>query len=183
MAVSERVRALVEGPLAASGLELVDVEHQASVLRVTVDAPGGVDLDTISTASRLVSDELDRHDVVPGRYVLEVSSPGIERPLRTPDHFRRFVGTKVAVRTRPGAEGDRRVDGMLEAADDEGIVVGGRRVAYDDVDRARTVFDWGPAAAPRNPGGKGPGKASGKTSGKTSGKASGKARAKARRAS
>ena len=148
MGMSERVRTLVEGPLAASGLELVDVEHQASVLRITVDRPGGVDLDAISTASRLVSDELDRHDVVPGRYVLEVSSPGVERPLRTPDHFRRFVGSTVAVRTRPGAEGDRRVDGVLESADDAGIVVAGRHLAYADIDRARTVFEWGPAPAP-----------------------------------
>ncbi len=148
MKVSDRVRALVEPPLAASGLELVDVEHQASVLRITVDRPGGVDLDTISTASRLVSDELDRHDVVPGRYVLEVSSPGVERPLRTPDHFRRFIGTKVAVRTRPGAEGDRRVEGGLESADDGGVVVAGRRLAYAEIDRARTVFEWGPPQAP-----------------------------------
>ena len=148
MATSERVRALVEGPLAASGLELVDVEHRASVLRITVDRPGGVDLDTISSASRLVSDELDRHDVVPGRYVLEVSSPGVERPLRTPDHFRRFVGSTVAVRTRPGVDGDRRVDGVLESADDAGIVVGGRHFSYADIDRARTVFEWGSAPAP-----------------------------------
>lgn len=149
MNVSERVRALVEAPLAASGLELVDVEHRASVLRITVDRPGGVDLDTISAASTVVSAELDRHDVVPGRYVLEVSSPGVERALRTPDHFRRFVGTRVAVRTRPGTEGDRRVEGVLESADDDGIVVAGRRIAYADVDRARTVFDWGgPKAKP-----------------------------------
>ncbi len=147
MKVAERVRALVEAPLASSGLELVDVEHQASVLRVTIDRPGGVDLDTISAASTVVSAELDRHDVVPGRYVLEVSSPGVERALRTPEHFRRFVGSTVAVRTRPGAEGDRRVEGELESADDDGIVVGGRRIAYADVDRARTVFEWGGAKA------------------------------------
>ncbi len=159
MKVAERVRALVEAPLAASGLELVDVEHQASVLRITVDRPGGIDLDTISAASTVVSAELDRHDVVPGRYVLEVSSPGVERPLRTPPHFRRFVGATVAVRTRPGAEGDRRVEGVLESADDDGIVVGGRRLAYADVDRARTVFEWGtpgprPGRSARSPGSK-----------------------------
>jgi ribosome maturation factor RimP len=149
--VSERVRAIVEAPLAASGLELVDVEHRASVLRITVDRPSGVDLDTISAASTVVSAELDRHDVVPGRYVLEVSSPGVERTLRTPDHFRRFVGTTVAVRTCPGVDGDRRAQGVLEVADDDGIVVGGRRIAYADVDRARTVFEWGKATAKPRP--------------------------------
>ena len=151
MSVSERVRHLVAPTLADQGLEVVDVEHMANVLRVTVDRPEGVDLDTISTASRLVSDELDRHErdgreVVPGRYVLEVSSPGVERPLRTPEHFRRFVGTTVSIRTRPGTEGERRVEGTLEAADDAGVVVAGRRLAYADIERARTVFVWEPAA-------------------------------------
>jgi ribosome maturation factor RimP len=146
--VSDRVRELVTPTLATEDLEVVDVEHRGTVLRVTVDHPGGVDLEAVSTASRLVSDELDRHDVVPGRYVLEVSSPGVERPLRTPEHFARFVGTTVAVRTRPGSEGDRRVEGVLEAADDTGVVVAGRRLAYADIERARTVFVWEAAAKP-----------------------------------
>ena len=157
MSVSDRVRDVVEAPLATSGLELVDVEHTGKLLRVTVDRPGGVDLDTISDASRLVSEALDRTDVVPGRYVLEVSSPGVERPLRTPEHFRRFVGTTVAVRTRPTADGDRRVQGELEVADDEGVVVAGRRLAYDDIERARTVFVWEPAAKPGKAGKSGKG--------------------------
>ncbi len=158
MSVSDRVRDVVEAPLATSGLELVDVEHAGNLLRVTVDRPGGVDLDTISDASRLVSDALDRTDVVPGRYVLEVSSPGVERTLRTPEHFRRFVGSTVTVRTRPGTEGDRRVEGELEAADDEGVVVAGRRLAYGEIERARTVFVWVAAAKPGK-GGKGKAKA------------------------
>jgi ribosome maturation factor RimP len=157
VAVSDRVRDVVEAPLATSGLELVDVEHTGTLLRVTVDGPGGVDLDAISDASRLVSDALDRTDVVPGRYVLEVSSPGVERPLRTPEHFRRFVGARVAVRTRPGTEGERRVEGELEAADDEGVVVAGRRLAYDEIERARTVFVWEPPAKPGKSGKSGSG--------------------------
>ena len=148
MTVSDRVRDVVGAPLEISGLELVDVEHTGTLLRVTVDRPGGVDLDAISDASRLVSEALDRTDVVPGRYVLEVSSPGVERPLRTPAHFRRFVGTRVAVRTRPETQGERRVEGELESADDQGVVVAGRRLAYDEIERARTVFVWGPAAKP-----------------------------------
>jgi ribosome maturation factor RimP len=99
----------------------------------------------VSEATRVVSAALDRHDPVPGRYTLEVSSPGVERTLRTPDHFERFVGTTVNVKTHPDVEGERRVEGSLEAADDDGIVVAGRRIAYADVERARTVFVWGPA--------------------------------------
>ena len=158
MTVSDRVRDVVGAPLETSGLELVDVEHTGALLRVTVDRPGGVDLDAISDASRLVSEALDRTDVVPGRYVLEVSSPGVERTLRTPEHFRRFVGSTVTVRTRPGTEGDRRVEGELEAADAEGVVVAGRRLAYGEIERARTVFVWEAAAKPGK-GGKGKAKA------------------------
>ena len=138
----ERVRSVVEPPLTALGFEVVDVERQGSVLRVTVDRPGGIDMDGVTEATRLVSDLLDQHDLLGPRTTLEVSSPGLERPLRTPEHFARFVGTEVAVKLRPGAEGERRLAGVLEAADDDGVIVAGRRLAYADIDRARTVFVW-----------------------------------------
>ena len=150
---NERVRSVVGPPLAERGFELVDVERQGNLLRVTVDHPGdqvdrpsGIDLDGVTEATRLVNELLDRHDLLGDTTSLEVSSPGIERPLRTPEHFRRFVGTDVAVKARPGTEGDRRVSGVLEAADEEGVVVAGRRLAYVDIEKARTVFVW-PAQA------------------------------------
>jgi len=138
----ERVREVVEHPLLGQGFELVDVERQGAVLRLTVDRSEGIDLEGVTTATRLVSSLLDDTDLLGDRTTLEVSSPGIERPLRTPEHFRRFVGTEVAVKTRPGTEGERRLDGVLEFADDEGVVVAGRRLAYADIERARTVFVW-----------------------------------------
>ena len=144
----ERVREIVEPLLAGVGLDLFDVELSGATLRVLVDRDGGVDLDTVSRASQLVSDALDRADPLPSRYVLEVSSPGVERPLRTPDHFRRAVGATVAVRTQADVEGERRVEGALDAADDDGIVVAGRRLRYPEIERARTVFSWGPAPRP-----------------------------------
>jgi ribosome maturation factor RimP len=155
---NERVRAVVEGPLSEQGFELIDVERQGGVLRLTVDLlvgpgdqvdlPGGIDLDGITAATRLANDLLDRHDLVGDKTGIEVSSPGIERPLRTPEHFRRFVGTEVAVKAKPAVEGERRLSGILEAADDEGVVVAGRRLTYDDIERARTVFVW-PAQKPQ----------------------------------
>ena len=147
---NERVRSVVEPSLAASGFEVVDVEHLGPALRVTVDCDGGIDLDGVTRATRLVSDLLDQHDLVGPRTTLEVSSPGIERPLRTPGHFRRFVGAEVAVKLRPGTEGERRLTGVLEAADDEGVVVAGRRLAHADIDKARTVFVW-PGGGPKAP--------------------------------
>jgi ribosome maturation factor RimP len=141
---NERVRAVVGPPLSDKGFEVVDVERQGPVLRVTVDRAGGIDLEAVTEATRLVNDLLDRHDLVGDKTTLEVSSPGIERPLRTPEHFKRFVGTEVAVKAKPGTEGDRRLAGVLEVADDEGVVVGGRRLAYGDIEKARTVFVWSP---------------------------------------
>ena len=139
------------------GVEVVDVVASGRLLRVLLDKPGGIDLDTLSTANRAISDALDRAEgVAPqGSYALEVSSPGVERPLRTPEHFARFVGSEVAVRTRPGRGSERRVQGTLVAADSEAIVVEGeegpRRIPLDDVERARTVFNWGQTAKSRRP--------------------------------
>jgi ribosome maturation factor RimP len=165
----ERVRSVVEPALSASGFEVVDVERHGGVLRVTVDRlvdpegtvdrlvdgngtvdrEGGIDMDGVTEAARLVNDLVDRHDLLGSQASVEVSSPGVERPLRTPEHFRRFVGTEVAVKARPGVEGDRRLSGILETADDDGVVVAGRRLAYADIERARTVFVW-PATQKKN---------------------------------
>src|SRR5579884_358504 len=150
---AEQVRELVEPVVAASGLEVVDVEVRKGLVRLSVDRPGGVDLDAISAVTPDVSAVLDAHDPVPGHYELEVSSPGLERPLRTPEHFRRFVGSTVSIRTQPGVEGERRLQGTLVSADDEAVVVSpvtgdARRVAYTEIERARTVFEWGPPPRP-----------------------------------
>lgn len=165
MDVATRVHGLVAPLLAGDDLELVEVRFTGGQLQVVVDRAGGIDLEALSGISSRVSRLLDEHDVVPGRYTLEVSSPGLERPLRTPEQFRRFVGTTVSVKTRPHVAGERRQRGLLEAADEEGIVVVpsqgpgagvGRSLAYDDIDRARTVFEWGPAPKPgKGPTGKG----------------------------
>ena len=149
---AKRVSELIAPLLADQGLELFDVEFNAGTLRVSIDRPGGVDLDAVSAATEVVSAALDLHDPVPDeRYTLEVSSPGLERPLRTPEHFRRFVGATVAVKTRPDVAGERRIEGRLDAADESGITVAGRTLAYADVERARTVFEWGPAPKPNAP--------------------------------
>lgn len=149
-----RVRELVRPSVEAAGAELYDVELAGGVLRITLDRPGGVDIGVIGTVTRAVSRLLDEADPIPGEYTLEVSSPGLERPLRTPEHFARAVGATVTVKTRPGVPGDRRVKGALVAAADDGFTVrpegGGedRTIAYGDVERVRTVFDWGPAPKP-----------------------------------
>jgi ribosome maturation factor RimP len=138
--------------VAAHDLELVDVEAGAGLVRVTVDREGGVDLDGLASANRALSAALDELDPLPGRYTLEVSSPGVERRLRTPAQFARAVGETVSVRLAAGADGARRLEGRLAGADGEGLELEGPdgpvRVRYDAIDRARTVFTWGPLPKP-----------------------------------
>ena len=164
MSVPPRVRDLVLSLLADRDLDLYDIEMQSGVLRVVVDRDTGLNLDDLAGLSRALSRALDDDDPIAGRYTLEVTSPGVERVLRTPEHFRGAVGETVKVRTAPGVADERRVEGTLVAADRDGITVrtsadeGGRpverRLAHVDIERARTVFEWGPATGKGRAGGK-----------------------------
>ena len=150
MTAADRVREVVAPLVEEAGLDLYDLELAGGVLRVLVDRQGGADIDAISRLTRAVSRALDEHDPISGSYTLEVSTPGLERPLRLPAHYIGAIGTTVKVKTRPGVEGDRRVEGTVTAADDAGVTVrdaGGteRTLRYDDIERARTTFEWGPA--------------------------------------
>jgi ribosome maturation factor RimP len=169
-ATLQKVRTLILPIVADLKLDLYDLEFRGGTLRITLDTPpgseGGVNLDTIALATRLFGRELDHHDPVPGHYTLEVSSPGLERTLRTPAHFQREIGKTIAVRLRDTAGDARRLQGVLVAADDRTATVlldtpgpdGAieRVFPIDQVDRARTVFVWGPTP---KPGGKAAGTA------------------------
>src|SRR3989454_4085953 len=125
-AVTQRVWELAEPLALAGGLELVDVQYRPEggriVLRLLLDRPeGGVTLDELTRVSRELGDLLDAHDAVPGRYQLECSSPGINRPLLRAAHFQRALGERVWVQTRAPIGGRRRVRGPLEGATAEGI--------------------------------------------------------------
>ncbi|MDE0066360.1 MAG: ribosome maturation factor RimP [Acidimicrobiaceae bacterium] len=152
MAIVDRVRELVIPVVEAESADLYDVEHNGGVLRVLVDADGGIGIDEIKRISRALSRRLDEEDPMPGRYTLEVSSPGLERPLRTPDHFRCAVGEDVKIKTMPTVDGARRLSGTLVSADDGGFDLqtdkGRCRLRYEEVSKARTVFVWGPGPEP-----------------------------------
>ncbi|MHB1503679.1 MAG: ribosome maturation factor RimP [Acidimicrobiales bacterium] len=160
MTVADELFELLARSVALLGVEVVDVEMVAGMLRLTVDRPGGIDVDGLAEVARIVSPLLDEHDPFPSsKYTLEVSSPGLERPLRTAAHYARAVGEMVMVRTVPGSEGDRRVKGRLTSVDEEGFVLegagldeGGRRIAYSQVERARTLFVWGGSSQGRDGG-------------------------------
>ncbi|MGH7725240.1 MAG: ribosome maturation factor RimP [Candidatus Eiseniibacteriota bacterium] len=109
------------------GFELVDVEFVQSgrwTLRVSIDKAGGVSIDDCSRVSKRLGDALEMNQTVSTRFVLEVSSPGIERRLRTPEHFSRYVGQKVFVQTHDLIDGRRRVEGTLLEAKNGAILVG-----------------------------------------------------------
>ncbi len=161
------VTAIVDAlqPVVASlGLALYDVEiagsGRARVVRVLVDRPSpaaddgprGIDLDAVAAATEAISPVLDAPPLdawLVGPYSLEVSSPGLERPLRTPAHFRGALGDTVSVKMRVGDEPARRVRGVVLAADDTALDLvlddgSSLHLPYDDVIQARTVFEWGP---------------------------------------
>ena len=147
---AESLVSVLSPVIESSGLELVDVtfrrETGRKVLRVTIDRPGGLDLDTISEVSEKVSRRLDLERFESGPYALEVSSPGLERSLRGPDEFRRFVGERVRIKTVEPLGGSKVHEGALVSADAEAIVLasasGELRVPYDGIASARTSPDW-----------------------------------------
>jgi ribosome maturation factor RimP len=142
--------ALLRPVIETAGFELVQAartrEHGQEVLRVVVDRPEGIDVDALASLSELVSRCLDEAGFETGPYELQVSSPGIERPLTRPEHFRRFLGEQVKVKTTAPLAGSRTHTGTLVAADDEAIVIAvdgdERRVTHADIASARTVVDW-----------------------------------------
>jgi ribosome maturation factor RimP len=160
MGPAQSIGDLIEPLVIAAGLELWDVEINPQAVRVLADRPGGVDLQSLTDLARAVSTALDgREDLTPGsQYQLEVSSPGVERVLRTPNHFQRFVGTEIAVKTNAPIDGARRLQGVLLAADDTGITLGVAErtndLKYHQIQKARAVLVWGPPAKNRATKGK-----------------------------
>jgi ribosome maturation factor RimP len=118
-----------------------------AVVRVFVDAEGGVDLDTVAEVSEELSRGLDLHDPIPGRYTLEVSSPGLERNLSRPEHYRLSEGQRVVIKTNTRLVGDsHRLEGTILAAGADGVRLKRSEevveVPYDEIKSARTVFEW-----------------------------------------
>lgn len=152
MGALEEVRDLAEAVARGRELRLWDVElggHPGrQMLRIFVDSPSGpIDLDTIAQVSEEISRALDLADPLPGRYTLEVSSPGLERTLKGADQFQASVGSPVVVKTRDRLLGDsHRIEGVIAGVegDNVALTVGHEvvTVPLDQVRQARTVFDW-----------------------------------------
>ena len=151
MGTLEEVRDLAEAVARRRSLLLWDVEMGGqpgrSVVRVFVDAEGGVDIDTVAEVSEEISRGLDLKDPIGGRYTLEVSSPGLERNLRLPKHFELSVGKRVVMKTKERLVGNsHRLEGVIASAADAAVTIDLTTekvdVPYDAIKSARTVFEW-----------------------------------------
>ena len=132
----------------AMGYELLGTEHitngKASTLRIYIDSERGINLDDCSRVSHQVEGVLEVNDPIKGTYNLEVSSPGLDRPLFTLDHFQRFIGAAVKIKLREKIEGKRNFVGQIIAVGDEFIDVKDTaginyKIPADAIDKAHLV--------------------------------------------
>lgn len=116
------VQNLIEPVVLALGYELVGVEYLSqgrhSLLRIYIDSADGVNVHDCERVSHQVSGVLDVEDVIHGQYTLEVSSPGLDRPLFTKEHFQRFIGSEVNIRLSIAQQGRKNFKGILRGIDD-----------------------------------------------------------------
>ena len=149
--VAATVKVLAEPIAQELGYELWDVEYVKEgadfILRVTIDNDEGITIDDCETMTRAIDPILDEHDPIPDSYLLEVSSPGIERELTRDDHFELCVGEKVEVRLFAPVDGSRVWVGILGERDEEGNVpveTAGVTRAFPKsaIAKVRTVFDF-----------------------------------------
>ena len=150
------LRALAEPIVAEMGADIYDIERLGAVVRLSVRRAGGVDLDTITEINRQLSRAIDEHDPIAGAFTLEVSSPGLERRLRTAGHWADAVGDRVKVKFVREIEGARRVDGVVIGISDGLISLSGPgdetlTIDIADIETAKTEFDWGPSPKPGGP--------------------------------
>ena len=148
--IEEQVRALVEGIVTQAGAQLDAVtilkQNGDLVCRITVEEPLGAERlssDALAEISRAISKTMDAADPISDAYMLEVSTPGLERELKKPDHWKRQIGELVSVKMR---NGDKFV-GRVSNADDKGATVDtgaeSHTIAYDEIKKARSRVDFG----------------------------------------
>jgi ribosome maturation factor RimP len=140
-------------PLAqAESMEIVDIEfrHEGTrggrVLRLYIDKEGGPNVDDLSRVSRQLSELLDAQNTIDGAYTLEVSSPGINRPLRKPEHFSRFVGKRIRIRTRDPIDGRRSFLGILDEVAGNSVCLAQEgkqyRIPFSMIEKSNYEHDW-----------------------------------------
>jgi len=146
--LAEQVEGVLAPAAESHGYELVAVEtaggHKQPIVRVFLDREGGIDIDAICEANDWVATELERLETLSGPYTLEISSPGIDRPLRTLSDFERFAGETAKLKTLP-VEGRSAFTGRIEGVDGDVIVLDiegtTARIPFEAVKKARLKPD------------------------------------------
>lgn len=144
------LRNMLEPGIRALGYELVDIEYKGdgsrNMLRLFIDRPAGINVDDCATVSRQVSAVLDVEDPIPEQYTLEVSSPGLDRPLVKREDFERYAGETVKLRMSEAVLGRKNFKGTLVGVDDEMVLVDVDqerfRLPMSRIERARLVPRW-----------------------------------------
>ncbi len=148
----EKIRQIAERVTASEGLELVDLQFAGSgrhrVLRIYIDKPEGVTHGDCENVSQQVGTILDVEDVIPGEhYTLEVSSPGVDRPLLKPKDYERFLGQRIKVQLRQPRGDRKRFDGKLASFDGSTITLTVEKgeqilIPLSEVDKANVKYEW-----------------------------------------
>lgn len=141
---------IIEPVVTSLGYELVGCVYiprgRYATLRVYIDKPEGITLDDCQRVSRQVSAVLDVEDPITQQYELEISSPGLDRPLFSEEHYHRFVGSKIRLRLYSPTEGRRKLTGTLQAVNEENIIIktddNEMIVPFEDIDQANLVPDF-----------------------------------------
>lgn len=139
---------LLEPVVAAQGMEILEIEYRREsmgwVLRIFIDSERGIAVDDCAAISRLTSDLLDVSDLIQTHYNLEISSPGVDRPLRKLEQFQKYIGDVIEVRTISPLQGRRNFKGLLQSASSEGVGMECDGKSYsiplDLIERARLLY-------------------------------------------
>lgn len=147
---SAQLQAIIEPAVSALGFELIGIEHLAqgrhSLLRIYIDHEDGIDVENCAEVSRQVSGVLDVEDPISGEFTLEVSSPGLDRPLFSEAHFLRYSGSLADIRTRAPLDGRRRFKGRMNGVADGKVLIEVDGVEYavplDGIEKANLIHEW-----------------------------------------
>ena len=149
--IAERVEALVEPCITELGYRIWDVEYVKEgtewYLRITLDSDDGIDIDDCEKVSRAINPIIDEADPIDDFYYLEVSSPGLERVLRKPEHFEASLGSEVEIRLfAPDENKKKSYNGILSAYDDESLTIDAdqtsQKIPMSKISKVQTVFDF-----------------------------------------
>lgn len=139
--VVERVKELTQPLFGECDVELVDItyrrEQGGMVLRLLVDKEGGITLDECTHFNEKIGEMLDAEDIIADKYILEVNSPGLDRPLKTRRDFERVMGKVVHVHTYEPVNDKRDHEGSIESVDDEKVIVGGTAILLKKISKAK----------------------------------------------